>query len=507
MAYIIAVCGAGGKTSYIRKLAEQYAAAGKKTAVSTTTHIGCPAAFLYCGEYMAAAAGTACGDPIGTGTAAEGCREQAAELSGKMQISDERRTPGPETEHGTEQETAAVCMKYRISAGKIRDRELAGNEKAETGAASNFGEYDVLGCSVTDPANTGGAVQKLCFPGEAAYRKMCAEYDVILLEADGSRHRPIKIPASYEPVIPENADEIVVVMGLQAVGRSFGTVCHRAELLKNAACAELPAALRDVASDTTVTRELIEALAEHFYISPLSKIFPGKSIQLCLNDMKKWRGAGVRVENRRPALILLASGFGRRFGSNKLLQVYQDRPLYQHVLSHIRETAEILAEKGIGTEAIVCTAYEEIEAALRAEQQPLHIVRNTDAAEGISASIRLGTQQATALGCTDAVFFAADMPFLPSADIARYIEQYLYSGKSCAVMCGEAAGKRQEFLSNPGILSAVHFPELLQLSGEQGGMRVIRKYSMDTYFYQIEAEKLRDIDVPEDLPECRECKN
>lgn len=252
------------------------------------------------------------------------------------------------------------------------------------------------------------------------------------------------------------------------------------------------------------------------------------------------------MENRHPALILLASGFGRRFGSNKLLQVYQGKCLYQHVLSHIREAAELLAEKGIGTELIVCTAYAEIEEALRAEQQPLHIVKNTDAAEGISASIRLGTQQAADLGCTDAVFFAADMPFLPSADIARYIEQYLYSGKSCAAMCGEGAsngtqqsssavqkndavrsagvngsrqkisgggkegertGKRQEFLSNPGILSAAHFPELLQLSGEQGGMRVIRKYSMDTYFYQIEAEKLRDIDVPEDLPECGECKN
>lgn len=46
------------------------------------------------------------------------------------------------------------------------------------------------------------------------------EPDVILVEADGAAGRSVKAPAGHEPVIPELADLVVGVMGLDALGRA-----------------------------------------------------------------------------------------------------------------------------------------------------------------------------------------------------------------------------------------------------------------------------------------------
>lgn len=40
----------------------------------------------------------------------------------------------------------------------------------------------------------------------------------ILVEADGSRRRPLKAPCAYEPVFPESTDVVVVVAGLSGLG-------------------------------------------------------------------------------------------------------------------------------------------------------------------------------------------------------------------------------------------------------------------------------------------------
>ena len=57
-------------------------------------------------------------------------------------------------------------------------------------------------------------------------------FDYILVEADGSRQRPIKAPADHEPVIPNGTTKTVGVIGLDALGKQIhGTSVHRPELL------------------------------------------------------------------------------------------------------------------------------------------------------------------------------------------------------------------------------------------------------------------------------------
>jgi probable selenium-dependent hydroxylase accessory protein YqeC len=44
-------------------------------------------------------------------------------------------------------------------------------------------------------------------------------FDYIVVEADGSRRRPIKAPAHYEPVIPKETTRVIGVIGLDALGK------------------------------------------------------------------------------------------------------------------------------------------------------------------------------------------------------------------------------------------------------------------------------------------------
>lgn len=53
-------------------------------------------------------------------------------------------------------------------------------------------------------------------------------FDCILVEADGAKHKPIKAPAQYEPVIPASTTTLIGSIGLDAIGRPINdTVVHR----------------------------------------------------------------------------------------------------------------------------------------------------------------------------------------------------------------------------------------------------------------------------------------
>lgn len=53
--------------------------------------------------------------------------------------------------------------------------------------------------------------------------------DVILIEADGAKCLPCKIPSEKEPVIPKECDIVIGVMGMDTVGQPLGEICFRRE--------------------------------------------------------------------------------------------------------------------------------------------------------------------------------------------------------------------------------------------------------------------------------------
>ncbi len=74
--------------------------------------------------------------------------------------------------------------------------------------------------------------RKMSFVGEDVYNQLLKMADLVLTEADGSRHFPIKVPASHEPVIPKDTAEIVCICGLSCYGKEASDVCFRLEEAK-----------------------------------------------------------------------------------------------------------------------------------------------------------------------------------------------------------------------------------------------------------------------------------
>lgn len=60
--------------------------------------------------------------------------------------------------------------------------------------------------------------------------RLRAAADLVVVEGDGSRRLPFKVPADYEPVVPEWTDLLVIVAGLSSLGRPLSEICCRAEV-------------------------------------------------------------------------------------------------------------------------------------------------------------------------------------------------------------------------------------------------------------------------------------
>lgn len=101
-----------------------------------------------------------------------------------------------------------------------------GSFAADVPAVQNLwqqGRYAVIG---TPEFATG----KLTLPPQSVYEALQLQADVILCEADGSRHHPCKVPAVYEPVLWPDSDIVLAVAGMDALGNSLQQACQRPQL-------------------------------------------------------------------------------------------------------------------------------------------------------------------------------------------------------------------------------------------------------------------------------------
>ena len=109
--------------------------------------------------------------------------------------------------------------------------------------------------------------------------------------------------------------------------------------------------------------------------------------------------------------IVMASGFSKRMGLNKLLMKYNDKFLIEHTLEKISQCD--FAEK------IIVTQYEEIEKLT----DNFKVVINENAHKGQSESIKLGVKSSEK--CDGYMFFVADQPLISQNDIEKLAEESL----------------------------------------------------------------------------------
>lgn len=180
--------------------------------------------------------------------------------------------------------------------------------------------------------------------------------------------------------------------------------------------------------------------------------------------------------------ILLASGFGTRFGGEKLLRKVGGETLVSHALGAF--PAGLFARRAVTARLAGILAE-----GAAAGWTPLF---NPDAGEGISAGIRLGL---TAMEGMDGVLFAVcDQPWLTRESVCRLAARF--EEQSDRIVALSWRGRR----GNPVLFPRELFPALASLTGDTGGGAVIGQNPRRLVTVEASFEKeLRDIDMPDDL--------
>lgn len=185
------------------------------------------------------------------------------------------------------------------------------------------------------------------------------------------------------------------------------------------------------------------------------------------------------------AVVVLAAGSGSRFGGNKLQELKSNKPMYQYMLDKME------GFKGFPT--YIVTGAEDI--ADTARDCGMKIVENKKPEEGISRSVKLGLK-----ACLEEhpdikgiLFSVCDQPNLTFSTMFTLIRRAMLRPKQ--IICTGKDGK----MGNPVLWDKKYFSELMKLSGDIGGKKVMQEHLEEVLVVETDAAELKDIDYRSDL--------
>lgn len=184
-------------------------------------------------------------------------------------------------------------------------------------------------------------------------------------------------------------------------------------------------------------------------------------------------------------VILLAAGFSRRFGGNKLLANWEHKPLYLHTLLALDQ----LVRERNDCRLTVVTQYREIEE--RARNLGAQVYWNHHSEEGISSSLRLGLESAP-----EAEYYlccVADQPQLTAQLVNAFLDAFFASGQDLGCVAHKGVP------GNPVIFHRRYREELMALQGDVGGKKVLARHPESQFLW--EGPGLSDLDTPADFME------
>ena len=326
----------------------------------------------------------------------------------------------------------------------------------------------------------------------------------LLIEADGSRRRPLKAPAEHEPVIPPWIEAVIVTAGLRGLGRPLlEKHVHRPELFshlsgieigepvtpeglirvllsKNGGQKGIPhgaariALLNQVDTDglAGTAKTLGEALLTGFH-------------QIIASRLRD-EGDEVRAVYRRTAGIVLAAGSASRLGQPKQLLDWHGKPF-------IRVVAETALAANLHPVIVVTGAYHQ-EAAAALAGFDVEVVYNAGWEEGQSSSVRVGIDKLNQQGeqmVGAAMFLLVDQPQIPATLIQAVRDAY---AQSLSLIVAPMIDNRR---GNPVLFDRQTFDALAMLEGDAGGRQVFSKYRVE-YVPWLDLRAALDVDTPED---------
>lgn len=328
-------------------------------------------------------------------------------------------------------------------------------------------------------------------------------FDYILVEADGSKRKPIKAPAYYEPVIPRLSTKVVGVIGLDSLYKKIDNKhVHRPEIFCNITNSNMD----DIITEEIVLRlitdekglfknngivfkkylflnkaENKERRKSGFIIKDMIESSNFKIEKIIITSMinkKSYHNVKVNITG-----IILASGFSRRMGKQKLLLEIEETPIVEKVIKSVK--ASQIDD--------VILVYRDARIKSIASEHDIKALYNKKAHRGQSEAIKLGVSNSSK--DTDGyMFFVGDQPFLQALVIDKIIDTYKKENKMIVIP------KYNNKKGNPVLFSSELKESLLKLDGDIGGRSIIKTIDdVDIAYVQFDDEKLGlDIDTLEE---------
>ena len=320
----------------------------------------------------------------------------------------------------------------------------------------------------------------------------------LLVEADGSRQKPLKAPADHEPPIPEFSDLVILMAGLSGIGKPLSDEhIHRPEIFSQLSGLKIGQPITPKEIITTLTHprggmKNIPAGARRIAFlnqadTPELQSMGGSMARELLGKLDSVIVGSVQKKSFRTfeqtAGIILAAGKATRYGSLKQLLDWKGKPF-------VRQVAETALHAGLWP-VVVVTGFHSAEVESSLMGLPISIAYNPDFEDGQSTSIRAGVE-ALPQNTGSAIFLLADQPQIPGDIIRALAESHTKELDPIIVPL-----VLEERRANPVLFDKVTFPDLLQLTGDVGGRALFSKYKV-TFLPWHDDILLLDVDKPED---------
>jgi molybdenum cofactor cytidylyltransferase len=346
----------------------------------------------------------------------------------------------------------------------------------------------------------------------------------ILVEADGSRRKPIKAPADHEPALPASTTLLVPVLGLDAIGSRLDEEhVHRPELVRRVVTGGHPFEPPVEATVDRLTPQMAARLLVHpqggakslpagarllpllnkadtaprlasarLVASQLAAMHHSSLIgSVVWSEAHTTAAAGPVHERWGPlTAVVLAAGQSRRMGRPKQLEIVDGEPM-------VLRAVKVALQSGANEVLVITGAYEAKTAAIlsplvRAAGGRLRLANNPHYQRGQASSIHAAVHALPAAG-EAALFLPVDQPFLSPVLLRRLVQQWRQGAQLVAI------GVDGEIRGAPAVFDRTLWPELLQLSGDTGARPLLQHHRDELVALPADSYELRDIDSPADL--------
>jgi len=350
----------------------------------------------------------------------------------------------------------------------------------------------------------------------------------LLIEADGSRQKPLKAWADHEPAIPDFVKAVVQVVGLTGLGKPLNDeFVHRSKIFSSISGLEsgeivtaealgriltddrgglknMPMKARRVMLLNQADTDALQAIANGM-VQPLLSDYDSVIIASLKEDR-------IYAVHERIAGIILAAGESTRYGQSKQLLDWRGEPF-------IRVVAKTAREAGLSPVIVVTGANaEKIESAVK--DLNVGIAHNSEWKSGQGSSIKAGvlaiqppppyghllqiqdeeipvnTENSYSRfgggweGVGGAIFLLVDQPQVTTSVIRALVEKHaegLYPIVAPMVIDQRA---------NPVLFDRSTFHDLLSIEGDVGGRAIFHKHRVE-YLPWHDDRLLLDVDTPE----------